>query len=467
MARKSLIEFSTHTMPRYRVNWHHRLIADRLERVQSGEIKRLLIHAPPRHGKSELASRRFPAWCLGKNPNEQVLAWSYSDPTAQDLNRDVQRIIMSPQYVELFPRTCLNSRNVVTITTEKARRNARIFDIVGYDGIYQGAGTGGPFTGKGGTLIIIDDPTKNYEEAHSKTHRDRVWNFWRSTLRTRGEGSFVRGGDVRIVGILTRWHEDDWAGRLIREMKEAPEAERWDVVSLPAVLDVEAMDGDPRQHGQALWPEKYDLEQLESLRRSVGSAAWEALYQQRPSPPGGGMFRRNWWRRYDEPPAKASEFLSWDMTFKDTRAGSYVVGQVWAVEGARFFLRAQVRARMDFVNTVARFEALARKWPRASAKLVEGAANGPAVISALRDRISGIIEIQPKGSKEARAAAVSPLVEAGNVYLPDDAPWVEDFIEEHAAFPNGAHDDQVDACSQALTYANASAVTKMERLVQW
>jgi predicted phage terminase large subunit-like protein len=456
-------------MPTYRANWHHVLIANYLERVQLGEISRLLIFAPPRHGKSQLASRHFPAWCLGKNPDEQILAWSYNDPTAQDFNRDTQRIMLSDAYTEVFPNTQLNTRNVFTRAADKARRNARIFDVVGTRGYYQGAGTGGPFTGHGGTLIIVDDPVKNYEEAFSKTHRERVWNFWRSTLRTRSEGAFAIGGDVRIVGLLTRWHEDDWAGRIIQDAKAGQGGEQWHVISLPAILDADPMPGDPREQGEALWPEKYDLGQLTQLRRSVGAQSWEALYQQRPSPPEGGMFKRHWWRRYDQPPERFDIVTqSWDMTFRDTTSGSFVVGQVWGAKGPKHYLLDQIRERLDFVTTLERFRALSKRWPNAIAKLVEDKANGPAVISALSNEIGGIISITPRGGKEARAASCTPIVEAGNVYLPLRADWgVDEFIEEHAAFPSGAHDDQVDATSQYLNHSNASVVAAMERLVQW
>lgn len=463
-ARRHLIDFTTYTMPTYRVNWHHRLIASKLERVRSGEIKRLMIFAPPRHGKSELSTRRFPAWCLGLNPDEKIQSWSYSDDSAKEFNRDNQRIIMSPNYVDVFPRTRLNSRNVVTFADDKTRRNSRIFDVIGADGYYQGAGTGGMFTGKGGTLLLCDDPIKNYEEAYSKTKRDRIWDFYRSTFYTRGEGAFAEGGDVRIVITMTRWHEDDLAGRLLREAAANPDVDQWDVVSLPAVLDVDPMEDDNREHGEPLWPAKYTLDKLRSIKATTGARDWNALYQQRPSSPEGGMFKRHWWRRYRETPQLQTMFWSCDMTFKETTSGSYVVLQLWGRAGPNFYLLHQIRERMDFVQTLACCEREFAAWPGATLKLIEDKANGPAVISALRQRFSGLVAVTPKGSKEARAASVSPVVEGGNVWLPDDAPWVGDFIDELAAFPKGAHDDQVDAMSQGLDHQRSTVQAALEAL---
>lgn len=426
-----------------------------------------MIFAPPRTGKSELATRCFPAWCLGKDPDEKILQWSYNDDSGKDFNRDVQRKIMGEKYAELFPATRLNSRNVVVMVEEKTRRNARIFDVVGRDGFYQGAGTGGPFTGKGGTLLLCDDPIKNHEEAFSKTRREKVWNFYRSTFYTRGEGAFAKGGDVRIVITLTRWHEDDLAGRLLHEAKHTPGADQWEVISLPAVLDCDPMAEDEREFGDPLWPEKYDSNHLEKLRVNVGSRDWHALYQQRPSPPEGGMFKRAWWRRYTELPTGYREFFwSWDMAFKDTETSSFVVGQLWCKIGPNFYLVKQVRGRMDFVATLAACDAAFTAHPEAIRKLVEDKANGPAVISALQDRFPGFVAVTPKGGKEARAVAVSPLVEGGNVFLPEDEPWVDDFIEEHAAFPKGKHDDQVDAMSQALSHGGKSIIDALEGMVK-
>ncbi|MDQ3095792.1 MAG: phage terminase large subunit, partial [Actinomycetota bacterium] len=217
----------------------------------------------------------------------------------------------------------------------------------------------------------------------------------------------------------------------------------WTVLHLPALND----------DGTALWPERFSTAELTETKAEIGSRNWEALYQGRPSPSEGGLLKREWWKFYREAPTVFDRLLtSWDMTFKETKEGSYVVGQVWGQREANYYLLDQMRARMDFPEAVFAVRALAAKWPAVREHVVEDKANGPAVIATLRNKIAGMIPVNPEGGKEARANAVSPMIEAGNVYLPDPltAPWIHDFIEECAAFPMGANDDQVDAMSQAL-----------------
>jgi len=249
---------------------------------------------------------------------------------------------------------------------------------------------------------------------------------------------------------MTRWHEDDLAGRLLKEMKAG--GQQWTVLELQAVAGENDALG--RKPGEALWPEYgYNEAWAAETKVDVGTYFWNALYQQHPSSPEGEMLKRGWWKFYKAIPADLQEVIqSWDMTFKDSDGSDYVTGGVWGRKGADKYLLDQVRGRMDFPTTLAAVKALTAKWPEARAKLVEDKANGPAVIATLKREIPGLIPVEPRGSKMARVAAVSPEIEAGNVYLPDPsiAPWVNDFIEECSAFPNGKHDDQVDQMSQAL-----------------
>lgn len=247
-------------------------------------------------------------------------------------------------------------------------------------------------------------------------------------------GDFVAHG-------MTVHNCDDLAGRLLRAQEEG--GDKWEVVRLPALAE----ENDPlgRAPGEALCPALFTRETLERTKIRVGSYWWNALYQQRPSPDEGGMLKRSWWKFYRQAPAAFDEIIqSWDMAFKETSTSDYVVGQVWGRKGADKYLLDQVRDRMDFPATIQAVKSLSAKWPQARAKLVEDKANGPAVIATLKREIPGLIPVEPQGSKEARVAAVSPDIEAGNVYLPDPsiAPWVQEFIEECAAFPKGAHDDQ-------------------------
>ena len=423
-----------------------------------------MIFLPPRHGKSELATRQFPAWCLGKDPDEKVICCSYNDDTAKDFNRDVQQIMMLPAYHKVFPESRLNERNVVTVADHTVLRNAKVFQIVNHKGEYRGAGVGGTITGKGATIGIIDDPIKNHEEAFSPTYRERVWKWYTSTFRTRGEGAFAKGGDVRIVLCMTRWHEDDLAGRLLKRAKEG--GEPWHVVSMPAVADVKQCEDDEREENEPLWPEKYSLQHLEDIHLDVGTLDWESLYQQRPYTPGGNIVKKKWWRFYTETPPLSQIIQSWDMSFKETSSSSYVVGIVMGIAWPNIYILDLIRKRLDFVPTLNAVRAMTAAWPMAMTKLVEDKANGPAVINVLRDEIPGFVAVTPQGSKQARLVACTPVIEAGNVLLPQDAQWVDAFMEELAAFPNGAHDDQVDALSQGLNHIKGSPIAKLEQLTR-
>ena len=450
-ARRKLIEFTRYTKPDYQANWHHINLANVLDRLAKKEIKRLMVFVPPRHGKSELVSRRFPAYILGRNPNARIIATSYSADLATAMSRDVQRIIDSQEYHELFPETYLSGSLFDPIGKKsKYVRSADYFEVGGHEGYYLSAGVGGGITGRGADYAIIDDPVKNRSEAESKTYRDRVFDWFTSTLYTRLEK------DACILLTMTRWHEDDLAGRLLRLAEEDPDADQWVVIKYPAIYDekIPHLDPtDPREPGEPLWPQKYSSKQLATIKATVGSYEWSSLYQQTPSPPSGAIFQREWFQYYQKVPDKLDEVIqSWDFTFKDTNESDYVVGQVWGRKGADKYLLDQVRGKMSFMDSINAVISLSAKWPMAKAKIIEEKANGPAVISVLKKQISGLIPYNPRGSKVERAYAVTPQFEAGNVYIPHPklANWVHDYVEELVAFPNGLHDDQVDCTTQAL-----------------
>lgn len=416
--------------------YEHLLFLNRkLVDVAAGRIKRLIVSMPPRHGKSELVSRYFPAWFLGTFPDKRIMLVSYEADFAATWGRKA-RDLLEEHGPSLFG---------IRVSGKSSAANR--WDIEGHEGGMVTAGVNGPITGKGADIGIIDDPVKNDQEAMSVTYQERTYEWYKSTFRTRIQR------DGAIILIMTRWHENDLAGKLLAAQEE--DGEKWEVVNLPAMAE----DDDPlgREFGQPLCPDLFSKEALESIKKAVGSYWWASLYQQRPSPVEGGIFKRNWWQYYRSVPDRFDEIIqSWDMTFKDTKTADFVVGQVWGRKGANKYLLDQVRDRMDFPATIQAVRTLSAKWPQAKVKLVEDKANGPAVIATLKKEISGLIPVEPQGSKESRAWAVSPEVEAGNVYLPDPsiAPWVHDFIEECAAFPNSANDDQVDAMSQALIRLN-------------
>lgn len=452
LARRTMRDFVLYVDDNYRMNWHHRLLCDYLDKLARKEIRRLMVFMPPRHGKSELVSRKFPAYLLGRNPDTSIISCSYSADLASRMNRDVQRLIDSERYLELFPGTQLSNQHTRRFYETRYTRNNNMFEVVDKKGTYRSSGVGGGITGMGGEYIIIDDPVKNREDADSATMREKVYDWYTSTLYTRLEK------DGCILLTLTRWHEDDLAGKLLKAAQEG--ADQWTILELPAVCEYPPKPYDVRQEGEALWKWKYDEEALEKMKVTVGSRDWAALYQQHPTPGEGGTFKREWWNYYKVLPDGLYDFVqSWDCTFKDAQSSDYVVGQVWARKGSSRYLLDQVRGRMSFTETLYSIRSLSAKWPQAVRKLVEDKANGTAVIDVLRKEIPGLIPVEPEGGKIVRANAVTAVAEAGNIYLPNPsiAPWVHDFVEEHAVFPNGANDDQVDAQTQANTYYNSSS----------
>lgn len=448
LARRSLKDFTLHTKKDYDMNWHHEALCDTLDRFLFGDIDRLMVFMPPRNGKSELVSRRFPAYIFGHRPDANIISASYGSDLASRMNRDVQRIIDSEEYRELFPNVSLNGSNIRSMAQGSYLRNSDIFEIVDHTGVYRSAGIRGAITGMGFDYGIIDDPFKDRQDAESKTMRENVWDWYISTFYTRAEK------DAKILITLTRWHEDDLAGRLLRLAESDPEADQWHVISFPAIAEEPMHELDPREVGDPLWPAKFPMKRLQKIKSTIGTYEWSALHQQRPSPEGGTVFQREWWKYYKVAPARFDEIIqSWDCTFKDLDSSDYVVGQVWGRLGADRYLIDQVRGKMGIKATMQSIRNVTAKHVTARAKLVEDKANGSAVIELLKKEIPGMIPVNPKGGKIVRAQAVSPEVEAGNVYLPDPtvAPWINDFVEECNTFPNGLNDDQVDCMTQALS----------------
>lgn len=456
LMRESLLCFILGTCPHYRAGWVHEEICGELEQffrdVLERKSPRLMLTMPPRHGKSEIVSRRFPAWALGKNPDLSIIAASYSADLASRMNRDVQRIIESDTYQAVFPDTKLYGKNIRSVASGSYLRNSDIFEVVGHSGVYRSAGVGGGITGMGADIAIIDDPFKDRMSADSPTIRQNIWEWYTSTLYTR----LAPGGGIIVMN--TRWSEDDLSGRLLAAQAKG-EGDVWRVINFPAIAEE---DEAHRKKGEALHPERYPLEQLLKIKAAIGTRDWEALYQQHPTPEGGAVFLSEWlqrtWLPKDLPENFDSMVQSWDMTFKDGDASDFVVGQLWGRKGADFYLLDQMRGRWSFtqsVEMVRAMQARARRYAQRTCRvLIEDKANGPAIIDMLKHEISGIIPIEPDGSKLARAHAVTALFEAGNVLLPDVsiAPWVNEFRLELTRFPNAAHDDQVDSASMAIRY---------------
>lgn len=444
-ASQSLECFTLYTYPTYLMGWFHREICWALDQflkdVVDRKSPRLIITAPPRSGKSELVSRRFPSYALGRYPDLSFIGTSYSSDLASTFAKDVVRIMDDTPFKEVFtdvrlPHTGDGSNRI---------RQSDRFEIVKHKGSYYSVGVGGSLTGRGSDVLVVDDPISNMQDAMSERIRQSTWDWYTSTAYTR----LAPGGGVIVM--CTRWHLDDLVGRLIEE--ENLGGEHYRLINYPAIAEV---DEKYRKIGEALHPERFDEKAFARIRKSVGEKVWASLYQQHPVPDGGGMFKEAWiqhWTPETLPKTFDRMVMSWDMTFKDSKASDYVVGQVWGQNQANFYLLDQVRGRWDFVKTLEQFVAMNNKWPHVRRKLIEDKANGPAIISALRDAVTGIVPITPKESKEARAFSVTTFWESKNVYLPpiEQYPWVKtEFLPELLSFPAAAHDDTVDAMSQAL-----------------
>lgn len=413
---------------------HIKFISRKIAQAVARGGARIVLSVPPRHGKSWLTSLFTPAWFLSLYPGRRVILASYEADFAAEWGRQVRNLITEHS-------------GLLGVSLSDDSTAANRWNTPDGGGMVT-AGVGGPITGRGGDLLIVDDPVKNWEDAMSEVYREKAINWFNSTLYTRAEPG------ASIIVLMTRWHERDLAGYLEHEHEED-----WEVIRIPALAE----DGDilGRKLGQALCPERYDNESLDKIRRAVGARVWNALYQQRPSPGEGGELKRQWWQTWNALPDRFDETLiSADLTFGDKDNSDYCVFQAWGKRGASKYLLDQVRERLDFPGQLAAFKAFCAKHKRIMTKVVEEKANGAALIATVKNEIAGVIPFNPKTGKDVRVQAVSPEIEAGNVYLPSVAthPWVADFIEEAAAFPRGAHDDQVDAMTQALLRWQALAV---------
>jgi len=472
LAEKSLTEYIKQAWPiiepgtPFLYNWHIDAISEYLEAVTAGQITRLIINIPPRYMKSIQVSVMWPTWEWIKIPEMRYTFASYSASLSTKHSVDRRTIIRSEWYQRRWGKK--DGKPWVTLADDQDTKtefmNTR-------RGVMVATSVGGTATGKGGNRIIVDDP-HNPEEAQSDAERNRGIRYFDQTLSTRLDDK-KKGA---IVVVMQRLHEVDLTGHLLKDggwehLCLPVEATEKTIIALPITKKVIE-----RKEGDLLWPDREGPQEIAQAKIRLGSYGYAGQYQQRPSPAEGGIFKRVWWRYWHFPehplppvpvktkdgivyiealplPEQLDEIMqSWDMAFKDKKTSAFVSGQVWGRRGANRYFLDHHREKLDFVGTIKAVKILTEKWPRATAKLVEDAANGPAVMSTLKNEIPGLIAVQPMGSKESRAHAVSPMVEAGNVFLPHPGiyPWVNDFVEETVTFPNSLYKDQVDAMTQVL-----------------
>lgn len=417
--RNSLLAFTEVTNPLYARARHHELIAERLEAVERGEIDRLMIFMPPRHGKSELASKRFPAWCLGRDPKRQIIAASYNSDLANDFGRNVRNIVAEPEFGQVFPS--------VTLAPDSQAANRM---NTNHGGAYVAAGVGTAVTGRGAHIALIDDPLKDREEADSERRRELVWDWYRSTLFTR----LMPGG--AIVLIQTRWHEDDLAGRLLEHEGRIEDGGQWAVLELPAI----------DEEGAALWPEWYPVPVLERIKSTVGPREWSALYQQQPQPDEGTYFQRDWFKEWDQLPHLRLYGTS-DYAVTDG-GGDYTVHRVWGIDasGAIYRVdgwRGQTTADVwieEKLNLIHKWKPLA--W-FGEAGVIKKAVE-PMLQRRMRERkiFCRMEWLASVADKPTRARAFQAMAASGRVFLEPRAN-----LSEFLVFPAGKHDDDVDTAS--------------------
>lgn len=461
------LEAAMQTDDGYRSRPHLEYLAGRLAKamhdVENGESRFITVSMPPRMGKSALTSVNMPIWLLRQHPDWKIGLVSHSPALAVSWGRQVRRVV--EEHGTEFGLQIAHDAGAVADwqTTEGGSIVSR-------------SAPGQSITGLGFKVMLVDDLVKDFAAAHSAVDRESLWDWWVANAQTRLEPPSL------VVVIGTRWHEDDFIGRLLSP-EYSPDRDKWEVIKFPAIAEqadvLGRSEGDPLFSPLLEETREEALERWAQMKTSMGSYSWAALYQQRPSPAQGAVFDVGWWRYWTHDPAKvtgdgrvvlapdaawrAGQWVdSWDLTFKGSENSDFVVGQRWVRTGPDRYLVAQQRGRWSFTETLDHME----RWGRTDDHdvspygecvhqcLIEDAANGSAAIDVLRKRVSGVKPVKARTSKEIRARAITPEIESGNVYLPYPSDpgneWVEDLLSELREFPNGKHDDQVDALTQAL-----------------
>lgn len=473
-ARTSLKRFVPFTFEGYTMKHFHKLICEYLDKLLCGDIKKLMIFVPPQHGKSELSSRRFPAYALGKNPDEKIAVCSYSADLASSFNRSIQMIMDNEEYVELFPNSRLNSKRVSTDTGNGVLRNSTMFQIVGHHGYVKTVGVGGGLTGVTVDLGIIDDPFKDRQEANSLTIRNKTWAWYQDVFCTRlHEGS-------RQLMLFTRWHEDDLAGRLLDPMNpyyDEQEANEWTVIAIPAIKEHTkpiacAIDiDDKRKIGEALWEEKHSRAKYEKMKR-INPTGYASLAQQRPAPLEGDMIKEEWFTILNpsELPFNVNDVVwnswidgAWTKKETDKRKKANdpddtgVLYEYFDKKNKNLYIRMvhgvkkEIQQLVKYLDAHGSINGLTSR----SKVNIEMKASGFAIKPLLHERGYNTIKIDNKHvrlGKFNRVEQCEPFLASGRVFLIQDkgTNWIPSFLAQCTAFPNGAHDDLVDVMTYPI-----------------
>jgi predicted phage terminase large subunit-like protein len=444
-ARTDFLRFVQCINPAYDAQWFHELIARKCQNIIEGKCKNLMVFMPPQEGKSELVSRQLPAWALGINPSLKIVAASYSSDLSQQFSRSIQQTLASEEYKAIFDGTQVGGKGY--------SHTLDMFEINGARGFYKAVGVMGSLTGTPADIAIIDDPVKDALEAYSPTYRERVWDWYNSVLLTRLHNN------SKQIFIMTRWHDDDLAGRILKR-----EPQNWEVLSIPAICEQED-DGvlhSGRHIGDALWPQRHSLERLQAAQARA-PRFFSALYQQHPTIEGGNIIKKEWLRYitkhefeqlYKNADVPAQFFVDTAYTENVKNDPTGIIGSV--VIGGNLYIFCAAQVRMKFPDLCRWLPTYVRDnhYSFNSQLHIEPKANGISVVDQLREstQLNVIYTPTPRDSKEARLNAASPFVESGRVCIVLDT-WNEVFVEELIGFPAAAHDEFVDLLCYAVNDA--------------
>lgn len=433
LARRSLLDYCTLMDATYERARHLEILAQHLEALERRDIRRLVVSMPPRHGKSRMCSQLWPSWVLGRRPKQSVVLASYAAELSEQNSRRVRELVIDERYPFVDASISAESRAV--------NRWA-----ISQGGVVIAVGIGGGLTGFGADALIIDDPVADRADAESPAIRGSTWDWYTDVARTR-----LHPNAIQLIAA-TRWHEDDLTGRILN----SDMGKDWTVLNLAAVCDDEK---DPlgRKLGEPLWPERFPVSEMPSVARGeISSRSWSALYQGRPQPAEGAIFKASWFEhRYDQLPPLTMIASGVDCAVKTGISNDFSAIVTIGSDGTSFFLLGVTVGRWEFAELGRKVvDVYRRSHPQRV--YVEGASSGLPLIQELRRTTSvPLLEVAPRGTKVARAEAVSGLFEAGKVKLPREAPWLDAFVDEFLRFPAGKHDDQVDACSLVLSRLRA------------
>ena len=429
-SKNNFLYFVKQMWPEFIAGAHHKIIADKLEGIATGELKRLIVNMPPRHTKSEFASYLFPAWMIGRKPKMKIIQATHTTELAVSFGRKVKNLLERDDYKEIFPDANLSA---------DSKASGRWDTKAG--GMYYAVGVGANLAGRGGDLIVIDDPHSE-QTAMSNSGFEDAWEWYTGGPRQR----LQPGG--AIVLVQTRWSQKDMTGQLIKSMAKDPLADQWEVIELPAIMP----------SGSACWPEYWSLPDLESVKASIPPSKWNAQYQQNPTGEDNAIIPRSWWKRWKKKNVPDLKYViqSYDTAFTKRETSDYSAITTWGVfspeEGGPpgLILLDSKKGRWDFPELKGIALEEYEYWDPDTV-IVEAKASGLPLTHELRNTGIPVVNFTPsKGNdKVSRVHSVSPLFEAGMVWAPEET-FADEMIEEVAAFPNGEYDDLVDSMTQAL-----------------